>query len=69
VTRPEELAAIDSWIATHGVNPYPARFADETTAYLPMRVAASRLAEMQLQASAGYAELLHRLLSLWRGRR
>jgi hypothetical protein len=69
VTRPEELAAIDDWIAVYGVRRYPPRYAEPTSAYLPMRLAASRLAEMQLQAPAGYAELLHRLLMLWRGRR
>jgi hypothetical protein len=69
VTRSQELAAIDAHIELYGVRRYPARYADETMAYLPMRVAASRLAEMQVQAPAGYAELLHRLLTVWRGRR
>jgi hypothetical protein len=59
--REDELAAIDTHIAVHGVRRYSPRYAEPTSAYLPVALAAARLAEMQVQALAGYAELLHRL--------
>jgi hypothetical protein len=45
---------------------YEPRYTCETQGCLSMAMAAHRLANLDIQAP-GYAVLLHRLLSLWRG--
>jgi hypothetical protein len=65
--REDELALIDDFIETRGVTWYEPRFAVETSsAYLPIGIAAARLAAMELKAPLEYARLLHALLTAWR---
>jgi hypothetical protein len=66
VTRPEELAAIDTFIETYGVRRCPPRYTYPTSAYVPAGIAAARLAAMELKAPLEYARLLHQLLVAWR---
>jgi hypothetical protein len=67
VTRPEELAAIDDFIATRGVTWYEPRFAVETSSvYLPAGIVADRLAAMAVRPPLEFARLLHQLLTAWR---
>jgi hypothetical protein len=68
VTQPEELAAIDDFIETHGVTWCEPRFAVPTMAYVPVAIAAARLAGLDT-AATDYAVLAHRLAVIWRGRR
>jgi hypothetical protein len=57
VTRTEELAAIDDFIATHGVVRCPAKFALPTLSYVPTLEAARRLAELGIRKASDYAWL------------
>jgi hypothetical protein len=62
LTRPEELAAIDSWIEAHGMIPYPARYAAGVLDHLPGYVIARRLAELELPPASSY-QWLRQLLT------
>jgi hypothetical protein len=68
VTRPEEIAAIDDYIASHGLTRCEARYSCETSIYLPAGIVAARLAEMQVRPPIEYARLLHHLMTAWRRR-
>jgi hypothetical protein len=67
VTRPQELAAIDDFIARPGVTWYEPRYACETAAHVSVWDAAMRLRDLDTTAPA-YNMLLHRLAVLWRAR-
>jgi hypothetical protein len=68
VTRSQELAAIDDFILTYGVTRLEPRYAGETMAYVPVAIAAVRLAGLDT-AAPDYAILARRLAVIWRGRR
>jgi hypothetical protein len=57
MNRAEELEAIAAFIAAHGVVRCPAKYALPTLAYLPMVIAAQRLAELKVRTSDSYAWL------------
>jgi hypothetical protein len=57
VTREQELEAIDTFIAAHGVTCCPAKNVLATTSYLPMVIAAQRLAELRVRRSDAYTWL------------
>jgi hypothetical protein len=57
VTRNEELAAIDTFIAAHGVVRCPTKYALPTINHLSMVIAAQRLAELKVWTSDAYAWL------------
>jgi hypothetical protein len=70
VTRLDELAAIDDFIATHGVRWCAPRYVEPTSSYLPIALAAARLAAMQVQDPVEFSwKMAERILTLWRGRR
>jgi hypothetical protein len=57
MSRPEELAAIDSWVAENGLIPFPPRYAAGVLDHLPAYVIAQRLDELELPPSVVYSWL------------
>jgi hypothetical protein len=67
VTRPEEIAAIDDFIARHGVRWYEPRFGDTTSAFVPIGVATSRIAALDTRSDPfAFTRLMHQLIIAWR---
>jgi hypothetical protein len=71
MTRSEELAAIDAFVADHGVTPCPSKYALSSINHLPMLLAAQRLAELKVSTSDKYSWLAvaQRIFFTWAGRR
>jgi hypothetical protein len=67
VTRSEELAEIDAWVAGNGVTRCEPRYASGVLDALPAHVVAQRLAALKLPSSVSYGWLAQSFVTTSRG--